>query len=77
MNDKAKIFFSEKNDYVKKHDIHINYLYALCINNFMKSLRNYIHNLCNNMHVQSKIHQEIYRGIVYLANEGCYIRNHI
>jgi len=29
------------------------------------------------MHVQSKIHQEIYRGIVYLANEGCYIRNHI
>lgn len=79
-DDKAKgFFFRQKNDYVKKHDIHFNYLYAQqsCINNIIKSLKNYIHNLCNNMHVRSKRYQEFYHGIVYTANEGCYIRNHI
>ena len=47
---------------------------------YMKSLRNVVHNLSANAHVQRKISQEFYHDIVdmyiflYIANEGCHIR---
>jgi len=40
----------------------------------MKSLWNDVHNLSNNTHIQNKIYQKFYHGIVYIANEGRHIR---
>ena len=33
-----------------------------------------MNNLFDNMHVQIKIYQEIYHGIIYIANEGRHIK---
>ena len=35
----------------------------------MKSLRNDVHNLSNNTHVQIKLYQVFYHGIAHIANE--------
>jgi len=35
----------------------------------MKSLRNDVHNLSDNVHVPIKIYQKIYNGIVYITNK--------
>jgi hypothetical protein len=40
----------------------------------MKSFRNDVINLFDNMHVQIKIYREFFHGIIYIANEGCHVR---
>jgi hypothetical protein len=41
---------------------------------YIKSLGNEMNNLFDNMHVQIKIYQEFYHGIIYIANEGRHIK---
>jgi len=41
---------------------------------YMKSLRNDIHYLSDNKHVEIKIYPEFYHGIVYIDNDGSHIR---
>ena len=41
---------------------------------YMNLLRNDVYNLFVNTHVQIKIYQEFYHGIINIANEGCYVR---
>ena len=36
--------------------------------------RNYVHNLSDKTYVQSKIYQEFYYGIIYIAKEGHHIK---
>ena len=45
---------------------------VLCI--YMKPIRNDVHNLSDNTHVQIKIYQKVHHSFVYIVNEGCHIR---
>jgi hypothetical protein len=36
--------------------------------------RNYVHNLSDRTYVRSKIYQEFYYGIIYIAKEGRHIK---
>jgi hypothetical protein len=40
----------------------------------MKSLRNYVNYLSDNVHARSKIYTEFYNDIAYVANEGRHIK---
>ena len=40
--------------------------------NYMKSLRNNVHYLSDNMHVPRKIYWEFCYEIVYITKEGCH-----
>jgi len=40
---------------------------------YMKSLRNYVNNLFDNMHVRITIYREFYQSIIYIAKEGRYV----
>jgi hypothetical protein len=40
----------------------------------MKSLRNNVHNLSDNTHLRNKLYQELFPGIVHIANEKGPIR---
>ena len=48
------------------------YTMVLCI--YMKPIRNDVHNLSDNTHVQIKIYQKVHHSFVYIVNEGCHIR---
>jgi len=41
---------------------------------YIKLFGNYVNNLSDNEHVRSKIYQEFYHSIVYIANERSHIR---
>jgi len=40
---------------------------------YTNSLRNAVYDLFVNTHVRIKIYREFYHGIIYIANEGCYV----
>jgi hypothetical protein len=42
----------------------------------MKSLRNGVNNLFDNMHMQIKIYREFYHGVIYIANERRHVRTY-
>ena len=41
---------------------------------YMHLLYNYVYNLFGNIHVQIKIYQEFYHCIIYITNEGHWVR---
>ena len=56
------VFFSAKN---KRNQTHIfRFVCTTVLYKFLKSPRNDVHNLSSNIHVQRKIHQELYQSIV-------------
>ena len=74
---KIWVFFLEKNEYVTKQSESFN----VCMHHVpiypgrcLKSFRNCVHNLSDNMHVPSKIDLEFYHSIVHIANERRHIR---
>ena len=69
-------FFLEKNEYVMKQS---GESFNVCVHHvpiyrYLKSFRNCVHNLSDNMHVPSKIYLEFYHSIVHIANERRHIR---
>jgi hypothetical protein len=49
-------------------------VYTTVLYEYMKSLRNDVHNLSDNVHVPIKIYLKIYNDIVYITNKWHHIR---
>jgi len=43
---------------------------------YMKSLRNGVNNLFDNMQMKIKIYREFYHGVIYIANERRHVRTY-
>ena len=68
------IFFGNKLICKETKQAFFIFLCTMIIYEYMKSLRNDVINLFDNMHVQIKIYQEFFHGIIYIANKGCRVR---
>ena len=67
------IFFG--NEHAKKQNEHMYVCMYHGPYKCMKSLRIYVnYNLFDNTRVRTKMYPEFYHGIIYIANEGRYVR---
>jgi hypothetical protein len=57
-----------------KQKEHFMFVYTTVLYEYMKSLRNDVHNLLDNVHVPIKIYLKIYNDIVYITNKWRHIR---